>query len=799
MKSKADAVIIGGGIIGCSVAFHLTRMQDFDAVLLDRGGIGQEETRVSAAMVMQQTQDQLTTPLAKMSAQEYMDTREYIGRDAGFRQTGSILYATDPVGAKRIHDIVRMQQKLDIPTEMLAGSDVKKYAPMVNSDDILAASYCPLDGYVDPIKLANLYAKYAGQHGVEISDRAEATWIDVKHGQVRGVETTSGYIETPIVVNAAGAWSGAIGRWVGITIPMVPNKRDIVIIPPQAEMPSVFPIMEDITTEWYFRPWNDQVLIGVGSTTPVMDIPNHSETPADSDVGAKVARFLEHRVPALAAQPIVGSWGGIRSLTPDKLPILGPVDGVEGFLNCCVLSGFGVTNAPVVGKLIAELVLKKQVAPELEPFLLKRFPESMMQWRMRAHELMIGDSTVFSVAKRFGTPLYLYNADIVLDRLKRVREAFPDFSIWYSVKSNPNPALLSFLAKLGVGASVTSMNDLELTVSAGFAPRRVAFGGPGKSLTELEQATSTGVGTIDVESPRELRTLEDLATRLDKKVAVSLRVNPLHKPSVAGEFMAGVESKFGFDEENILENLAGLSLKHVTIQGIHAHPASQVLDPSFFVTHYEKVAKLSKHLASTLNFDLKFISFGGGFGVPYASSESPVDIKTLGRRSTEILSAEFSDYASKPEFQIELGRYLVAECGIFLTEIMDLKTSRGTTFVITDSGLNALSRPAMPWAQQHNCSIVSKQDLKPSKAYRVVGRSCMPSDVLCKTAMLPDPEPGDILAVHNAGAYGYTMTMLLWSGLRAPLELVFADDKIKVVTERLRNPWMREALSHEEG
>ncbi len=783
MKSKTGVVIIGGGVIGCSVAYHLAQEQDADVVLVEKGHIGQQETRVSAAMVMHQTQDEPTTRLAKISIREYLGEEAgfpgYLGREAGFRRTGSILYATDKEGADRIRRMAKIQKELDIQTDLLDGSEVRRYAPMVRADDILAASYCPLDGYLDTSRLVRFLTRYAARHGVEILENTEAIDIEIEHGQVKGVETTGGHIETPIVVNAAGAFARRIGRWLGIEIPVNLNKRDIVLIPKKGEVD--FPIVEDVTTEWYLRPYDDHILIGVGPTTPVTEYPASSQVDADPDVDRKVSEFLEQRAPGMVQRQIASKYGGIRSLSLDNRPILGPVDSIRGFLNCCAMSGFGVTNAPVAGKVLTDIIRNGQAAGiDLDPFLLSRFPQSRLQWRVHDNCIEVGRDAISSVAKRFGTPLYVYNADIITDRLNRAREAFNGIDIWFSVKSNPNPAILRLLANLGVGAAATSLKEMELAVSAGYANKRTVFGGPGKSRSELEYAIRRGI-MIDVESLRELRIIEDLAGQLQGKVPVSIRVNVLHKPSKAGELMAGIPSKFGFDEENVRDILIRETLQHVEICGIHAHPASQVLDSKFFLDHYGKVARLSKELAEAIGFQLKFINFGGGLGIPYSSDESPLDLRMLGRQTVKILSSEFAlRDEHRPELQIELGRYLVAESGIFLTEIVDLKASRGINFVITDSGISGLSRPAMPWAQQHPCSIVSKQNQSPTSAYKVAGRTCLPSDILCENALLPDPRPGDILAVHNAGAYGYTMSMLSWASSKVPAEVLFCEDELKV-------------------
>lgn len=408
-----------------------------------------------------------------------------------------------------------------------------------------------------------------------------------------------------------------------------------------------------------------------------------------------------------------------------------------------------------------------------------------LNWRSEGGHLMIGKANVASVAKQLGTPLYLYDANIILDRTKRVQRAFPNFGLFYSVKANPHPAIVKILAGLGLGAGVASLDEIKLAMELGFPLEDIAFGGPGKRYNELSECVRSNIGMVNVESEIELLRLEELGKALQKEVPVSIRINTMHRPRSAREFMAGGPSQFGIDEEKVIQKLRKLQCHYVKYQGIHTFVASQVLDYSSLIKHFARVAKISKDIAGALDFELKVINFGGGFGVPYSQDETHLDLNHLGEQIDSVLSEAFLGNVNKPKFCIELGRYLVAECGIFLTEILDVKGSRGHKFVITDSGISGLSRPAMQWAQHHPCSIVSKVGEQETGTYDIVGPSCMPSDVLCENVGLPDPKPGDVLAVRNAGAYGWTMSMLLWSSQVTPIEALFHEGQLHVIRKRL--------------
>jgi diaminopimelate decarboxylase len=385
---------------------------------------------------------------------------------------------------------------------------------------------------------------------------------------------------------------------------------------------------------------------------------------------------------------------------------------------------------------------------------------------------MLSDKELLlSAINKFGTPLYLYDGAVAFERSKQLKTAFKGFDILYSLKSNPNPTLAGILSQNCDGAEVTSLHELDVALRSGFVREKITYGGPGKSLQEFNNAIEKGIDCIDLESEREIEIASNvLSTIKGNKPCFTLRVNTSHKPSQAGEFMAGESSVFGIDEEDVLT----ITKKHSTpLSGIHAHVASQVLNTKSLVRHYRKTAELALKLSNELRFDLQIVNFGGGIGVPYSSEFPPIDIAELGELSCEAIEEVFKEVKSRPRLQLEIGRYLVAECGTYYTEIVDIKKSRGKNYIITDCGINGFSRPAMKWAEPHRCSIVSREKETASASYIVTGRSCLPSDILCADAKLPKPKIGDIIAVHDAGAYGYVMSLLAWSSRGKPKEVVY--------------------------
>ena len=409
----------------------------------------------------------------------------------------------------------------------------------------------------------------------------------------------------------------------------------------------------------------------------------------------------------------------------------------------------------------------------------------LLTWNKNGDDLLIGGETVASVAKRFGTPLYLYDANIILNRVGRIQQGFPEFMLFYSIKSNPNQAICAMMARRGLGAEIVSQGEFDLARQVGFDIHNLAITGPGKRRDELETYINAGAETIYAESLRDVQLIEEISTEQQVSTLVLVRVNTAQAVNGAHEKMGGVPSQFGIPEEDVVGVLAGTRRQYVEFIGIHAFAASQVINPSVLLDHFTRTAVMSKKVASDVGFPLKVINFGGGFGVPYDCMDQHLDIETLGVAVSNALKEVFPERASKPIFYLELGRYLVAECGIFLTEVLDVKRSRGITFVVTDAGINNFARPAMPWASQHPCALVSKMSSKPSGIYRVVGPLCQPSDVLCNSVELADPCPGDVVAFFNAGAYGYTLSPQQYHSKTMPAEVLYYEGNFHVVRERL--------------
>jgi diaminopimelate decarboxylase len=387
----------------------------------------------------------------------------------------------------------------------------------------------------------------------------------------------------------------------------------------------------------------------------------------------------------------------------------------------------------------------------------------------------VGIDKVVAVA---GTPCYLYAAGLIRERYSRITAAFPKFDIFYSFKANPNTAIAAMLRSLGSCADVSSLGELEAALQAGFRTREIAFVGPGKTEEEIRAAVSAGVYAIAAESARELEIIESVGRDLSMSVNVLLRINTLEKPS-SPEMMVGGPSKFGFDEETVIREVGKIRLRSARLAGIHVYSASQVLDSGFLAKHLDYVADLAVELSDRLGFELRCVDFGGGFGVPYEEGQPELDLAPISQQAGSV-SARLEERAPGCRLIFEVGRYLLAEAGVFVAKALRVKESRGVRFIITDGGMNHFSRPVF-MDVRHEARLLNKMGLEHDTRCRVGGPICTPIDVIAADAMLPRPEPGDIVGIFNAGAYGYTMSMMDFMSLGAPAEVMADRGKIHII------------------
>ncbi len=351
MQATADVVIIGAGVIGCSTAYHLARMGITDVAVVEMDQAGSGSSSKSASMLsLQFCPDELSVQMAKYSYARYMQFEQELGVPIDFKKIGWLSVAT-PASAGPLLAKSKLLQSQGVETDILSPEEIKRRYPEINTEDLVLGAWGPDDGPFDSHMIVWGYIKRASEMSVRLHQDARATGIRVRHGRVEGVDTTQGYIATHRVVNAGGPWAIEIGRWIGVEIPIRNSARSILVTRPLPDIPSTYPFVEDVTVEWYFRPEGPGVLMGMGAQ-PVTDL-NVQFSP---EMMNEMMDAAVQRVPVLEKASMLTGWTGIRPLTLDDHPILGPASSVDGFILNCGWGGKGIIQAPIAGQLVAEYI-----------------------------------------------------------------------------------------------------------------------------------------------------------------------------------------------------------------------------------------------------------------------------------------------------------------------------------------------------------------------------------------------------------------------------------------------------------
>jgi diaminopimelate decarboxylase len=393
---------------------------------------------------------------------------------------------------------------------------------------------------------------------------------------------------------------------------------------------------------------------------------------------------------------------------------------------------------------------------------------------------MKGDSVLERAARRFGTPFYLYDFDVIERQVARLRRALGRrFELAYAVKANPSLGILSFLRKFDLSSDVASRGELLAVRRAGCPPSKILSTGPAKTDADLEALVRAEVSVIHAEGEWELEQLEKIGRRLRRRVAVGLRLNPPWGIAERRVMIGGPGAKkFGFDlgsAERVLRRKK--SFPHLEICGFQVFNASNVLDASLLVENTRRVLSLALSLSKRCDVPLRTVDFGGGFGVPYADTESPLSLEILRKGLAGI--AKWAGGESRfrgTRFVFEPGRFLVAESGTYVVKVLGTKRSRGVDYVLVDGGAHHFLRPVL-LQTPHRVRLVPRKSggrRRPSSHSQrplvLAGPLCTSLDILHPAAHLPLPVRGDLLAFENAGAYGYTEAMPLFLSHEWPAE-----------------------------
>jgi sarcosine oxidase subunit beta len=359
MAKTTDAVIIGGGINGCSTAYSLMGRGVKNVVLVEKGHVASGPTGRSSGVVRQHYSRETLAAMARDSVQVWKNFDEQIGGDAGFVQCGVVYFVSRPE-SEALKKTVTMMKQIGIRTEVLSRKELSEMEPQLLADDIECGAYEPDGGYADPALATNSFAEAARRKGAEIMQRTTVTGLVIKGGIIKGVVTDRGEIATDHVINIAGPWGGEIAAMAGVNIPIVPSSHAVVILRRPESWTGPTPVWGDLINGWYFKPERNAAIM-VGS---MQDI--HSEegksieelptAPTYEEVEDYSAAILK-RFPIMKEGLAQGGWVGMYDVTPDWQPVIEQISEVKGFYCAVGFSGHGFKIGPAVGKAVSELVV----------------------------------------------------------------------------------------------------------------------------------------------------------------------------------------------------------------------------------------------------------------------------------------------------------------------------------------------------------------------------------------------------------------------------------------------------------
>jgi diaminopimelate decarboxylase len=401
---------------------------------------------------------------------------------------------------------------------------------------------------------------------------------------------------------------------------------------------------------------------------------------------------------------------------------------------------------------------------------------SLVQFPVVEDELVIGGVPIGQLAGQVGrTPFYAYDRSAISSRIADLRATLPaGISLHYAIKANPMPAVVGHVAQLVDGLDVASVGEMHVALDTGTCSSAISFAGPGKSSAELSAAVKAGI-CLNIESSGELERVVQTGETLGLGPRVAVRVNPDFELKSSGMKMSGGPKPFGIDAEQVPAILQRIGETGLDFQGFHIFSGSQNLKAGSLIEAHDKTFELAYRLADHAPSPVNTLNIGGGFGIPYFPGEQRLDLAPICHNLAEHRDA-CRERLGNVELVLELGRYLVAEAGVYVCEVVDKKISRGTTYLVTNGGLHHHLAASGNFGQviRKDYPVVTAHRVHggPRELVSVVGPLCTPLDILADSMELGQADVGDLIAVLQSGAYGFTASPHLFLGHPAPVEVL---------------------------
>ncbi len=353
MKRTAEVVIVGAGITGCSIAYHLAARGMRDVVVVEKDEICRGATADAAGGIRLQFSTKTNIELSRYSLDVWRNFKELFGIDIAFHQQGYLFLLSSESEIDVFRKNLEFQQSMDVPVRWVSTSEISELNPAVKLDDVIGGTFCTSDGWADPYSSTMGFAQRARSLGVEIVEETPVTGLRVDDGRLTAVETSQGSISTKIVIIAAGAQAGEVGQLAGLDIPVLPYRRMSFVTEPFPAVPSRVPMTIEFSTGLYFHPESGGFLFGMSNP----DEPSSFNRTVDDDWMTRTVTELCRLAPIFEDARVRRGWAGLYEITPDDNPVLGVVSGIEGVVVASGFSGHGYMQGPAIGRCIAEVVL----------------------------------------------------------------------------------------------------------------------------------------------------------------------------------------------------------------------------------------------------------------------------------------------------------------------------------------------------------------------------------------------------------------------------------------------------------
>jgi sarcosine oxidase subunit beta len=360
-------VVVGGGVMGTSIAFHLAEA-GCDVLLVERDALASGSTSRAAGGVRAQFSDELNIALALRSLEAFDRFGRRPGAEIDLHKVGYLFLLDREEDVRVFERSVALQNEHGVPSRLVDPAEAKRLSPLAGVDGVIAATFCPIDGHATPEAVVQGYAAGARAHGAVIATGCDLTAIEVEDGEIRAVQTSAGRVECATVVCAAGVWSPAVGAMVGLALPVVPYLREVGFTEPLPDAGKP-PLTIDFTTSFYFHGEGEGLLFGMADPAQ----PPGFDAPRDPEWLEKVFGVAERRAPALCNAGIAGGWSGFYEATPDHNALIGEWDGVSRFFYATGFSGHGFLQGPAVGEIVRDLVLERTPFVDVAPLAVERF------------------------------------------------------------------------------------------------------------------------------------------------------------------------------------------------------------------------------------------------------------------------------------------------------------------------------------------------------------------------------------------------------------------------------------------